>query len=492
MNYVIEMIGITKRFGELTANDNIDLQVKRGEIHALVGENGAGKSTLMNILYGLYHPDSGKIFINGEEKAIHSPADAISLGIGMVHQHFMLVGTLTVFENIILGDEGANAAGFINYTAAGKKLEALIENFKLNIDVNSRVETLSVGIQQKIEILKILYRKSDILIFDEPTAVLTPAETEELFTLLRNLKSEGKTIILITHKLGEVLSISDTVTVLRHGKKTGGKITSQTNQTELAEMIVGGALPEIENRSRVEESKIILAVKEISINNDRDFAVVKKVSFEIYSGEIYGIAGVEGNGQAELIEAINGLRTPLSGQININGKNNISHIPADRHKHGIVNDFTLYENILLGRQYEEQFASKVLIKENALMDYTKNLIANYDIRPGDPNQFIGSLSGGNQQKLVVSREITKDSALIIASHPTRGLDIKASAFVHNSLIEERNKGKAILLVSSDLAELLKLSDRIGVMYNGEIIKVLNSADTSEKEIGLYMTGYEEK
>lgn len=489
MEYFIELIGITKRFGELTANDDITLKVKRGEIHALVGENGAGKSTLMNILYGMYRPDSGKILINSKEKTINSPSDAISSGIGMVHQHFMLIGTLSVLENIILGDEDTNAAGFINYTDARKKLETLVENFKLNIEINSLVETLPVGIQQKIEILKILYRKSDILIFDEPTAVLTPAETEELFSLIRKLKNEGKTIILITHKLGEVLSVSDTITVLRHGKKTGGKLTSETSQSELAEMIVGGALPEIGNREKAKELNPVLQVNSLTVKNDRGFEAVKNISFEILSGEIFGLAGVEGNGQSELVEAINGLRNPLKGKINISGGKTISHIPANRHKHGIVNDFTLCENVLLGRHGEEQFTSGLLIKENALLNYTKNLVTNYDIRPGNPRQNIGSLSGGNQQKLVVSREITKESRLIIASHPTRGLDIKATAFVHNALIEERNKGKAIMLVSSDLNEILKLSDRIGIIYNGEIIKVLNASDTDEKEIGRYMTGY---
>jgi len=490
MNFAIELNKITKRFGDVLANDNIDLKVKHGEIHALVGENGAGKSTLMNILYGIYSPDSGNIIINGEEKYIHSPSDAISLGIGMVHQHFMLVGTLSVLENIILGSENTYAAvGFINYSFAKKKLQNLLNNFRLKIDINSLVETLPVGIQQKIEILKILYRNSEIIIFDEPTAVLTPQETEELFELIKNLKGEGKTIILITHKLGEVISISDSVTVLRHGKKTGDKITSETNQSELAEMIVGGALPETKERSKSDEETRILTVENLVVQNDRKTDAVNNISFEISSGEIFGIAGVEGNGQIELIEAINGLRKIRKGKVHINGSEIISHIPADRHKHGIVNDFDLSENVLLGRHEEKQFVSNILIKEKSLLDYTKNLISKYDIRPGNPFQEIRNLSGGNQQKLVVSREITKNSKLIIAIHPARGLDIKAAAFVHNALTEERNKGKAILLVSSDLTELMKLSDRIGIIYNGRIVKVIEANKTNEKEIGLFMTGY---
>ena len=516
MTYAIEMINVTKSFGDVLANDSIDLKVKKGEIHALVGENGAGKTTLMNILYGLYQPDSGTIFINGEEKLIPSPADAINLRIGMVHQHFMLVGTLTVLENIILGDEDVTFGGILNLSAARKRLSELIKTFSLDINLNSKIETLPVGIQQKIEILKVLYRNSDILIFDEPTAVLTPQETDELFTLLKNLKQNGKTIILITHKLGEVMSVSDTVTVLRHSKTAGERITAQTNRRELAEMIVGGIIPSPEVKSKPEETKIILSIKNLVVESDRNVHAVNNISFEIKSGEIFGIAGVEGNGQSELIEAINGLREIKSGEINTyppsplqNGEGKktdklsasppplhvergsggeVSHIPANRHKHGMVKDYKLYENILLGRQREKRFRNKIVIKEKELINYTKVLIDKYDVRPVNPYQITGSLSGGNQQKLVVSRELTKDSNLIIASHPTRGLDIKAASFVLNALVEERNKGKAVLLISSDLSELLQISDRIGVMYEGTINAVLEPSKTNEREIGMYMTG----
>jgi len=489
----IEMSGITKRFGSVLANDLINLKVKKGEIHALVGENGAGKSTLMKILYGLYQPDEGKIHINGEEKKIPSPSDAISFGIGMVHQHFMLVGTLTVLENIILGDEDVYFGGILNLASARRKLEELIKTFRLNIDLNSKVENLPVGLQQKIEILKILYRKSEILIFDEPTAVLTPRETDELFTLMKNLKREGKTIILITHKLGEVLSISDTVTVLRHGKVVGEKKISDTNQTELAEMIIGGLIPSTEEKSKPEKSRAIISVKNLIIESDRNINTVNGVSFEIRSGEIFGIAGVEGNGQTEIVEAINGLREIKSGEIRFpklefGKQGTVSHIPADRLKHGMVKEYKLFENVLLGRQNENRFRYKIVIKENELIEYTKNLIEKYDVRPVDPYQITETLSGGNQQKLIVSRELTKESDLVIASHPTRGLDIKAASFVLNALIEERNRGKAVMLLSSDLSELLQISDRVGVMYRGKIIAVLNPSQTNEREIGMYMTG----
>ena len=498
------MSGITKRFGDVLANDSVDFRVKKGEIHALVGENGAGKTTLMNILYGLYHPDSGKIIINDEEKKISSPSGAIDLGIGMVHQHFMLVGTLTVLENIVLGYEDVSFGGLLNLSAARKKLDALIKAFNLNIDLNIKIENLPIGIQQKIEILKVLYRKSNILIFDEPTAVLTPLETEELFGLFRGLKQQGKTIILITHKLGEVLTISDSVTVLRHGKAAGEKITAKTNRTELAEMIVGGSVPSAEQKSKQPGTKIILDVKNLVVESDKKINAVNDISFQINSGEIFGIAGVEGNGQTELAEAINGLRNIKSGEIKFTNprlrgeefgkkrKREISHIPADRHKHGIVNDYKLFENVLLGRQEEELFTSNIVINEKKLVEFTKDIINKFDVRPEDPMQAISGLSGGNQQKLVVSRELTKESDLIIACHPTRGLDIKAAAFVLNTLLEQRNFGKAVLLVSSELTELMQVSDRIGVMYEGKIIAILNPAETNEREIGMYMTGLNDK
>ncbi len=493
--FAVEMLKVTKTFGEdFKANDSVDFKVRKGEIHALVGENGAGKSTLMKILYGMYHPDEGKILISGKEEIIESPAKAISLGIGMVHQHFMLVGTLTALENIILGDEITKAFGLIDFKSCEAKINELTKNFNISIDLKAKVETLSVGIQQKIEILKILYRNADILILDEPTAVLTPQETDELFVTLNELKSKGKTIILITHKLGEVLAISDNVTILRQGKVAGEIETSQINKNELAKLIVGEELEYIQNKEHKVTDRVILSVKNLTIINDDGIEAVIDISFEIKEGEILGIAGVEGNGQTELIEALNGLRKYQNGSISINGviinKNYpIAHIPADRHKHGIVMEYSIAENMILGREGEEKFSTPLLLKQNDITKFTKRQINDYDIRPQNPQQLIGGLSGGNQQKAVAARELTKDTDVITACHPTRGLDIKATNFVHTSLLKESRKGKAILVVSSDLSELLQLCDRIAVMYNGEITAMLDAKQTGEREIGIHMTGY---
>lgn len=492
--FAIEMQNITKSFGgTFKANDSINFKVQKGEIHALVGENGAGKSTLMKILYGMYHPDSGKILLNGKEEKIISPLKAISLGIGMVHQHFMLVETLTALENIILGAETTNSFGFINYSNAKTNLNSLTKSFNINIDLNAKVETLPVGIQQKIEILKLLYRNADILILDEPTAVLTPQETDELFSTLKELKSKGKTIILITHKLGEVLSVSDNVTVLRHGKVTGNVTTSEINRDELAKMIIGGEMTLTEKENKTISEEIILSVRNLTVLNNRKTEAVKDVSFDIKSGEILGLAGVEGNGQTELIEAINGLRKFKSGKITVRNevvtdKTSIAHIPADRHKHGIVMDYSISENVILGRENEPSFSSPLKLNQKKISEFSEKLVKDYDVRIQSINQPIKGLSGGNQQKIVAAREMTKQTDLIIASHPSRGLDIKATEFVHTELKKESLKGKAVLVVSSDLNELLKLCDKIIVIYNGEINAVLDRSKTNENEIGLYMMG----
>jgi len=492
--FAVEMKSIAKKFGDnFKANDCVDFNVQKGEIHALVGENGAGKTTLMKILYGLYHADEGKISINEKEVEILSPSEAIKVGIGMVHQHFMLVEPLTVSENIILGDETTDKFGIIDYTYSEKRIIDITERFNINVDINARVENLSVGIQQKIEILKILYRNADILILDEPTAVLTPQETDELFKTLKELKSKGKTIILITHKLGEVLSISDRVSVLRRGKMVGELQTKSTNRDELAKLIVGGEIDFAASIESVIFKNVILTVENLTVLNDKSTEIVKNVSFQIKAGEILGIAGVEGNGQSELTEAITGLREIQMGNIKVKEKElkndyPIAHIPADRYKHGIVMDYSVSENIALGRIREKRFSTRLAINLQEIKEYTEKLINEYDIQLQNPFQIISGLSGGNQQKVVVARELTKETDLIIVNHPTRGLDIKASNFVHSSLLNERKKGKAILLVSSDLSELLSLSDRIAVMYNGKISAFLNPHDTNEREIGLYMTG----
>ncbi len=487
------MSGITKTFGEkVIANDSVNFSVSKGEIHALVGENGAGKSTLMKILYGMHSPASGTIKVNGIEEYIHSPARAIELGIGMVHQHFMLVNPLTVLENIILGDEDTKFGGLLDLQSAERKIKTLTESYNINISTDEKIENLPVGLQQKVEILKILYRDAEILILDEPTAVLTPQEIDELFSTLRELKSKGKTIILITHKLDEVMHISDSITVLRHGKVTGELETDKTSKEEIAKLMVGKDYKYSVEKSIINEVEELLKVENISITNYRGIEAVKNVSFSIRQGEIFGIAGVEGNGQTELVEALTSIKKIRKGSITFKGKNIgkliIANIPADRHRDGIVMDYSIADNMILGRQNEVQFSSRMILNDKAVKDYSNELIEKYDIRPVDPEQKIKELSGGNQQKVVAARELTKNTDFILASHPTRGLDIKASNFVHHSLLKAKKDGKAILLVSSDLNELLKLSDRIAVMYKGEIVIILKAEDTNEREFGLYMTG----
>lgn len=489
----VEMINITKTFDEkVIANNSVNLSVKTGEVHAIVGENGAGKSTLMNILYGMYPPDNGTIKLHGKEEIILSPARAIQLKIGMVHQHFMLVPTLTVLENIILGSEPGNKL-LLDFKKSKEIISNIAASFKIDVNLDSRIENLPVGIQQRVEILKLLYRNAEILILDEPTAVLTPQEINELFNTIGFLKSEMKTIILITHKLNEVKTISDTITVLRHGVVAGTTVTKDISIEFLTRLMVGEDKIYDEKKKIVKDKKLVLEVKNVSVINERSTEVVKDVSFDVYSGEIFGIAGVEGNGQNELIEAISCIRKPAKGNIKLNYleldcSQNVAHIPSDRHRNGIVMDFSVAENLILGRERESSFKRGIIIKEDNVKSFGRKLVYEYDIRPASIDVKMKSLSGGNQQKAVVAREITKNSDLIIASHPTRGLDIKATNFVHNSLIKEREKGKAVILVSSDLSELLKLGDRIAVIYNGQINAIFDSDKTNEYELGLYMTG----
>jgi ABC-type uncharacterized transport system ATPase subunit len=484
------MSGITKSFGDkVIANRSVNFSALEGEIHALVGENGAGKSTLMKILYGMHSPDKGKIKIRGNEVKIDSPAKAIKLGIGMVHQHFMLVNPLTVAENIILGDEPAKKLCLIDKNKTKKLIEKLIQSFKLDIDLNAKIENLSVGQRQKVEILKILYRNSDILILDEPTAVLTPQEADELFSSLKDLKKQGKTIILITHKLDEVISVSERVTVLRKGEVTGVLKTEAATKEEIAKLMIGDESIHEEKKVNTIEKDIILNIERLSVLNNEGVEKVKNISIYISAGEILGIAGVEGNGQTELVEAITSLRKISRGNITYKGKGfTYAHIPADSHKNGIVMDFSISSNVLLGRQNEKRFTNGLLIKENSVEKYTSELIEKYDIRPANADQKIKELSGGNQQKVVAARELSKETDLVIASNPTRGLDIKGTNFVRNRIIEAKNEGKAVLVVSSDLNELLNLSDRIAVMYKGEIAAIFDSDKTNEREIGMYMTG----
>jgi general nucleoside transport system ATP-binding protein len=498
--FAVEMKHITKRFGTLTANSAVDLTVERGSIHALVGENGAGKSTLMNLLYGLYRPDSGEIFINEKRTDIENPATAIKLGVGMVHQHFMLVPPLTVAENIILGCEPTRKPFMVDRTTAKQSICRLSEAFSLKIDPETKIENLSVGLQQRVEILKVLYRNADILILDEPTPVLTPQEVNELFQTLRDLKAKGKTVILITHKLNEVMAISDAVTILRHGKHIARVETHSTTKETLARLMVGKDIEPKIRKSQTISGEPIVSAKSLSALNDRKTPTVKNISFAIHSGEILGIAGVEGNGQTELVEILTGLRKHTSGRIELNGKEvhflrdrpNVAHIPEDRLKRGIILEFSLTENLLLGRQREAEFYNRFFISKEKLSKYSDDLIQKFDIRPSNKAQKIRGFSGGNQQKAVVARELEKNALFIVASQPTRGLDIMATNFVHDSLLAERNNGKAILLISSDLEELLALSDRIAVMYEGEIVATLSTNDTSEYELGEFMTGAKRK
>lgn len=496
----LEMKNITKRFPLVVANDKVNFTVYKGEIHALVGENGAGKSTLMSILYGLYQADSGQIFINGKKVHLTNPNVAIHLKIGMVHQHFMLVAPLTVAENIILGMEPKKNNIFIDMENAIKKVEELSKSMGFKIDPQAKVENISVGIQQRVEIIKVLYRGAEILVMDEPTAVLTPQEVEELFDILKSLKKQGKTIIFITHKLNEVKELSDRVTVMRRGKVVGVKNTKDTNQEEIASMMVGReVIFEIEKKP-LNLGKTALKVENLKVLNKKGLPAVKNISFEIREGEILGFAGVEGNGQTELVEVITGLRLTSSGKIFLYDQDitndsprsiredKIAHIPEDRRQRGIISNYTVAENLILGSQYRAPFNQGLTLNFAAINKHANNLIKNFDIRPADKDNFLKSLSGGNQQKVIVARELYGEPMLLVAAQPTRGLDVGSIEFVHQQILNERDKGKAILLISADLEEILSLSDRIAVIYEGEIVAILDPKKTDEKEIGLLMTG----
>lgn len=485
---IIELRNITKRFGKLTANDSINLKIKRGTIHGIVGENGAGKSTLMNILSGLYLPDEGEVFINGNHENISSPLKAKSLGIGMVHQHFMLIDSFSVHENIILGDEATSVMNFLDEKSSKQKLQSLIKQFGFRLDCDSLVSELSVSEQQKTEILKSLYRDSSILILDEPTTVLAPAESSELFKFLRKLKAEGITIIFISHKLKEVLELCDEITVMRKGKIVSTFNSSDTNELELAKHIIGEDSQQ-ENMIRQQASKeVLLEVKNLSASNDIGIRKVKDVSFELFCGEILGIAGVEGNGQAELIETLAGIRKPDDGKINFKNSDSVSYIPEDRLREGAVNEFSITDNVLLGRQHEKKFSNGMFINHSSLKNCAEEIIDTFNVHPHDSGMMMSNLSGGNQQKVVAGRELTKNSSIIIANHPTRGLDIKASAFINSLLLKARNEGKGIIYVSSELTEMLSMCDRIAVMFHGTIVKLLNASSSNENEIGKYMLG----
>ena len=497
---IIEMLHITKEFPGIIANDDITLQLRRGEIHALLGENGAGKSTLMSVLFGLYQPEAGEIRKNGEVVRINNPNDATALGIGMVHQHFKLVDVFTVLENIVLGAE-TTKLGFLQKKEARKKVEALSEKYGLKVDLDAKVEDITVGMQQRVEILKMLYRDNEILIFDEPTAVLTPQEIDELMATMKEFAKEGKSILFISHKLNEIMSVADRVTVLRKGKYIGTVDTKDTDKQSLSNMMVGRPVQLQVEKVPAKPGEAVLEVEHLSIpskSHKRD--AVHDVTFTARAGEILCIAGIDGNGQSELVYGLAGLEKISGGKVTLCGHDishasirqrgaDMSHIPEDRHKHGLVLDFTLEQNMVLQRFREPQFQNMGFIKQGAVREYAERLIGQYDVRSGQgPVTIARSMSGGNQQKAIIARELDRDKPLIVAVQPTRGLDVGAIEYIHKQLVAERDKGRAILLVSLELDEVMSLSDRILVMYEGEIVGELDPATTTVQELGLYMAG----
>ena len=497
---IIEMLHITKEFPGIIANDDITLQLRRGEIHALLGENGAGKSTLMSVLFGLYQPEKGVIKKNGEEVKINNPNDATALGIGMVHQHFKLVEVFTVLDNIILGAESTKM-GFLQKKEARKKVEALSERYGLKVDLDAKVEDITVGMQQRVEILKMLYRDNEILIFDEPTAVLTPQEIDELMATMKEFAREGKSILFITHKLNEIMAVSDRVTVLRKGKYIGTVDTKDTDKQSLSNMMVGRPVQLEVSKSPAKPTEAVLEVEGLSVVSKRNKKnAVNNVSFNVRAGEIVCIAGIDGNGQTELIYGLSGLEKTSKGKVTLCGRDisqasiarrglGMSHIPEDRHKHGLVLDFTLEQNMVLQTYKEKRFQKMGFIKKGAVREYSDRLIEQYDVRSGQGSVTVArSMSGGNQQKAIIAREIDRDKPLIVAVQPTRGLDVGAIEYIHGQLVAERDRGKAILLVSLELDEVMNLSDRILVIYEGEIVGEFDPKQVSVQELGLYMAG----
>ena len=495
---LLEMRGITKRYPGVVANDGIDLDVRTGEIHALLGENGAGKSTLMNILYGLAVPDEGEVLLDGTAVDIDGPNDAIRRGISMVHQHFMLVPVLSVAENILLGDEPMANAVLLDRSAAHRRIRELGTSFGWEIDPDKPVGTLSVGWQQRVEILKALYRQARILVLDEPTASLTPQETREIFEVLRRLRAEGYAIIFISHKLYEVLEIADRITVIRRGKVVGSRVPSETDEDDLAELMVGREVQLTVDRGESHPGEPAFVVKDLNVKDDRGHAVVHDVSFEVRAGEILGIAGVAGNGQDEMVEALIGLRHAESGAVSLEGRAvsgasprrlhqlGVGFVPADRHRYGMVLSFPLTDNLALNEYYRPPYSRGFVRDDEAVRRYAERVISEYDIRTPSATVTAGTLSGGNQQKVVVAREFDGDLSLLVLEQPTRGLDVGSIEFIHRQAIAKRDAGVAVLLVSAELDEVLELSDRIGVMFRGRLVKILDARTTNREEVGLLM------
>ncbi|MCR8632692.1 ABC transporter ATP-binding protein [Paenibacillus radicis (ex Xue et al. 2023)] len=500
MDYVVEMLNIRKEFAGIVANDDITLRLKRGEIHALLGENGAGKSTLMGILFGMYQADRGIIKVNGEETRISNPNVAYKLGIGMVHQHFKLVEKFTVTENMILGSEPRKGL-ILDIKAAAKRIEKLSQLYGLNVDPYARIEDISVGMQQRVEILKMLYRDAEVLIFDEPTAVLTPQEIQDFEKILKNLIAEGKSVILITHKLKEIKAVAHRCTIIRRGKTIGMVDVGEATEAQMAEMMVGRQISFKVDKQTSTPGEVVLRLDSLTISNNKKLTALNNFSLDVRAGEVVGIAGVEGNGQAELVEGITGLRKIESGHVWFQGKDitgmairdrieqGIAHIPEDRHKRGLVLDYTLEENMILEVYHREPFSKRGLLNKPAIREYANRILESFDVRSGQGAVSVArSLSGGNQQKAIIGRELELAPDLLIAVQPTRGLDVGSIEYIHKRLIEHRDQGKAVLLVSLELEEVIQVSDRIAVVNNGELIGVVESKDTNEQEVGLMMAG----
>ncbi len=501
MDYAIEMLNITKEFPGIKANDNITLRLKKGSIHALLGENGAGKSTLMSVLFGLYQPEEGKIKVNGKEVKINNPNIATAFGIGMVHQHFKLVECFTVIENIVLGIEPKGKMGRIDYDAAKKKVKDISDKYGLKVNLDEKISDLTVGAQQRVEILKMLYRDAEILIFDEPTAVLTPQEIDGLLEVMRNLSNEGKSIIVITHKLDEIKKIAEECTVIRKGVGVGTVDVATTTVQEMADLMVGRQVNFKVDKEESKPTDVVLKVEDVSLTNSKGIKKLKNINFEVRKGEIVAIAGIEGNGQSEVIKVITGLETRNDGKVYLNNEEitknkirertsaGIGHIPEDRHKHGLVLEYTVEENMILQTYYTDEFSKNGFINKTAMTKQANELIEKFDVRSGRGAKTVSrSMSGGNQQKAIIAREMVRQPDLLIAAQPTRGLDVGAIEYIHKQLINTRDQNKAVLLLSLELDEVLNVADRILVMFEGEIVGELIAKNTNEKEIGLLMAG----
>ena len=499
---VLEARGITKQFPGVLANDRVDLTLRRGEILAMLGENGAGKSTLMNILYGLYHPDAGEIWIKGEKADLHNPGDAIARGVGMVHQHFQLVPVMTVAENVILGAEVTRAGGYIDKRAANRRVRELSEQYGLEIDPTIEVDDLPVGLQQRVEIIKALYRHADILILDEPTAVLTPQEANELFRIMRDLTDRGVSIIFITHKLKEVLAVADRIVVLRGGRSVGEALPAESTEASLAEMMVGRKVILQVDKDEANPGAPVLQIDNLEVLDDRKQKVVKGLSLEVHAGEILGVAGVQGNGQREFVEALTGLRAIVAGTIRIAGEEtthytprritemDVAHIPEDREKHGLVMSYTIADNMVLNRYYRAPYSRNAVLDREAIAENGRKLVKQYDVRTPSIYTHAGNLSGGNKQKVIVAREFSRPVKLLIANQPTRGIDVGSIEFIHNQIVAQRDAGVAVLLVSAELDEVLSLADRVAVMFDGHIVKTLPIEEATRERVGLLMAGSE--